>query len=101
MDKYAIDSQAADFNSPLSSGWQFVGIVLDSQPIKVCGINPWDFKWTLLADEKPVIVAHPSHPSQRHKMDRWEIKDGERTITFAAGEFSNAVWGFYIPEAEK
>lgn len=96
MDDQGTDRTGGDDITP---GWTFVGIVSDGYPIKLCGVNPWKFKWRDL-DRQPIVVAHPQYPSQRHTMFRWEIVDGKKTIEFAAGEFSNCVWGFYVPTAE-
>jgi hypothetical protein len=27
----------------------------------------------------------------------YELRSGGKTVKFAAGEFSNGVWGFYVP----
>jgi hypothetical protein len=80
----------------VTPGWEFVGIVFESDPIEVYGLNPWGFKWHDLKQE-PIVVAHPQYSSQRHEMHRYEIKCGEKVIEFAAGEFSNLVYGFYVP----
>ena len=79
--------------------WEFVNIVIDGQPISVNDINPWDYEWFRL-DEEPIKVSHPSYPNQTHKMEIYEIRTDKKTVVFAAGEFSNCVWGFYVPSSE-
>ena len=59
------------------------------------GQSPWELPW-LEAAEAPITVEHPSHPSQRHQMTVYDLAS-PRSIRFAAGEFSNGVWGFYVP----
>lgn len=78
--------------------WRLVddGIVPDGAPILVGGLNPWKHKWKRM-DEPAIIVAHPQHPHQRHTMPVYEMSDGDLTVRFAAGEFSNTAWGFYLP----
>lgn len=79
--------------------WKFVNIVIDGQPVNVNGVNPWDYEWHLM-DEEPIMVPHPSYPNQTHKMWIYEIKTDTKIVMFAAGEFSNCVWGFYINSSE-
>jgi len=76
--------------------WKFVNIVADGQPIMVNGVNPWNHEWVSL-DKEPIEVPHPSYPNQKHKMRQYKIVTGNKTIIFAAGEYSNCVWGFYVP----
>ncbi len=78
--------------------WEFVDIVADGQPVDLDGVNPWDHEWISL-DEEPIEVPHPSYPNQRHKMWIYKIDTGKKTVVFAAGEYSNCVWGFYVPSA--
>jgi hypothetical protein len=79
----------------VDAGWRFVSMVLDGQATDVAGVNPWDVEWT--PTHRRVTVAHPRHPSQRHTMFTYEVAGTTPTIVFAAGEFSNGVWGFFVP----
>jgi hypothetical protein len=76
--------------------WTSCGVVIEGQPINVGGINPWKYGWKSLG-QSAVELPHPSYPSQRHKMEIYEIDDAGKKIIFAAGELSVNVWGFYIP----
>lgn len=76
--------------------WQEVGVVPEGFPIRINGVNPWNFDWRA-SNEEAVELPHPSHPSQLHRMEIYEIEDRGRTIKFAAGELSMNVWGFYVP----
>jgi hypothetical protein len=76
-------------------GWHFVSIGLEGQPTVVAGVNLWAVKWTAAGGH--ITVAHPQYPSQRHQMSIYEVAGSAPPIQFAAGEFSNGVWGFYIP----
>jgi hypothetical protein len=42
-------------------------------------------------------LSHPQYPAQRHVMSVYEVADSDPAVRFAAGEFSNGVWGFYVP----
>ncbi len=81
---------------PIDEGWRLVSIGLDTDPVDLGGgVNPWDVDW-IMTDSR-ITVAHPQYPPQRHTMDVWLVADADPPITFAAGEFSNGVWGFYVP----
>ena len=40
---------------------------------------------------------HPAYPDQFHRMWIYEIRGADKAATFAAGELSANVWGFYVP----
>ena len=73
--------------------WRFVGACFDGQEFKLDGTNVWDHKWTHDHPQK-VEVIDPQY-GQKFQFTIWEIKNEGGTIRFAAGEFSNCVWGFY------
>jgi hypothetical protein len=79
----------------VDQGWQFVSIGFEGQPVVVAGVNLWEVTWTATGGH--ITVAHPQYPSQRHQMSIYEVTDSDSPINFAAGEFSNGVWGFYVP----
>lgn len=80
----------------VSKGWDFLAITIEGDPVDLAGMNVWEVEW------KPVpvgnvTVAHPSYPRQRHEMSVYKVCDAGSITFFAAGEFSNGVWGFYLP----
>ncbi len=78
-----------------STNWVAVGVVLDGDPIEIDGVNPWGCSWH---DEgEMVTVRHPYHPTQEHRIPVYSMTQDGRTTTFAAGELSNQVWGFFRP----
>jgi hypothetical protein len=81
--------------SALSEEWQFVGIVAEGDPIQVQPGHPWTVTpWTPASGR--ITVTHPDHANERHTMFTYVLEPGG-PLTFAAGEFSPNVWGFYIP----
>lgn len=76
-------------------GWRFISIGFEGQQTDVGGINPWEVEWTATGGR--IMVTHPQYPSQRHVMFTYEVKGSVPPIRFAAGEFSNGVWGFFVP----
>jgi len=81
----------------LTKGWKFVSIGFEGDEVLLDGLNPWQNEWYDL-EEASIIVAHPSYPEQRHSMEISELRANGRTVKFAAGEFSNGVWGFYVQD---
>ena len=76
--------------------WKLLKVVVDSEPFDMAGVNIWDAEW-ISTNDQPIEVSHPSYPHQKHKMWVYEIQVKENKVKFAAGEFSNCVWGFYVP----
>lgn len=61
--------------------------------VTLFGVNIFDYEWNVT--HRYVIVRHPLF-HQEHKFEIYTVNiDGEEK-EFAAGEFSNCVWGFYI-----
>lgn len=81
----------------VTPGWRFVHVGFEGDEVEVAGIRPWSVGRWMSAD-RVITVAHPSHPRQRHTMSVYRVAGSAGEVTFAAGEFSNGVWGFYVPE---
>jgi hypothetical protein len=62
--------------------------------LTINGLNIWAYKW-----QQQSSFIHVKDPiySQDHTMNIYEITDGTTTVLFAAGEFSNLIWGIYLP----
>ena len=80
----------------LTPGWRSASLDVEGADVDIAGVNPWHGRWQAL-DRGPITVAHPSYPEQRHLMNVYETTATGIVITFAAGEFSNGAWGFYVP----
>ncbi|MDR2213438.1 MAG: hypothetical protein LBE21_07430 [Pseudomonadales bacterium] len=79
----------------ITPGWKHLSIGIEGAIVRIDGINPWKTEWR--NKNKTIIVAHPSYPNERHTMWVYEATSEGKTIQFAAGEYSNGVWGFYVP----
>lgn len=86
-------------NRDITPGWRLVSIDIEGANVVLEGVNPWKFEreWRATGED-PITVAHPSYPAQRHSMFVYELALPTGKIRFAAGEFSNGVWGFYSPK---
>lgn len=81
-----------------NSNWVFLSIVYDSQSFAIDGVDVWKKEW-IQTDEK-VDVKDPKY-NQPFSVHVFEIHEGSKVVRFAAGEFSNCVWGFYVEKNKK
>jgi hypothetical protein len=75
--------------------WKYVGHGGSGDQQQISGIRVWSHKWTCRDGER-ADVTDPLY-GQRHCFHVYEIAADGRQITFAAGEFSNGIYGFYTP----
>jgi hypothetical protein len=91
-----IRDRPVDGVTPVTPGWRFASIGFENDPTDVGGgINPWLVTWLSLY--RRVVVAHPQYPHQRHDLETYQVAGTDPPVVFAAGEFSNGVWGFHVP----
>ena len=87
---------------PVTPGWDFVSIGFENDPVDIGGgVNPWSRSGEWRSTGREITVAHPSYPQQRHSMHVYVLSGHDLDVTFAAGEFSNGVWAFFIPPRER
>jgi len=58
------------------------------------GENIFDLKWTSTGQK--IEVADPNYDDQKHILVIYSVEIGAEKKEFAAGEFSNGVYGFYV-----
>jgi hypothetical protein len=80
----------------VTSGWRFVHIGTEGDGVTIDGISVWDMRW--VPTRHRITVAHPQWPNERHVMWTYRVDAAGRAVDFAAGEFSNGVWGFFVPD---
>jgi hypothetical protein len=80
----------------VTPGWRHIGTVPSWGPISIGGLIPWPLEWHRL-DEPLITVQDPRNPAQHHQLVVYELRAPDKTVRFAAGEFSNCIWGFYVP----
>ena len=76
--------------------WQFAGSSKDGGPFEIRGVNVWSQGWQASPGEEAPV--HDPVYGQGFVFRVYTIRDGDEKIEFAAGEFSNGVWGFYTRE---
>ena len=72
--------------------WEFETSGPDGQ-CKLFGVNIFDYDWKPTG--RRVKVQDPIY-HQEHTFEVWQAEIDGKTRRFAAGEFSNCVWGFYL-----
>lgn len=77
-----------------SEEWEFHSSVVDGDRLELDGLNIWDHDWIDI--HLHVNVKDPIY-DEDHTMNIYEISVKNTTVRFAAGEFSNMVWGIYLP----
>jgi len=76
----------------MTNGWKFITTIPDGEPFYLDGINIWDFKWE--NTNETINVKDPLH-KQNYVLDVYKIYANGKEIIFAAGEFSNCIYGIY------
>ena len=74
--------------------WKFLKACYDGED-GVFDINIFDYNW--VPTGRCVEVLDPIY-NQKHTFKVYNIDIEEKQVTFAAGEFSNGVYGFYVRE---
>lgn len=72
--------------------WQHEITGVDGNTI-LFGINIFDYKWNDTG--KKVVVSDPLY-GQKYNFSVYKVFIDGKEYEFAAGEFSNCIWGFYI-----
>lgn len=74
--------------------WKYVGNSGDRESFLIEGVDVWATPW-----EQPTReIAEVRDPlyNQSFRFDVYQVTQGGTTVEFAAGEFSNGIWGFYV-----
>jgi len=74
--------------------WRFVKTGIEGN-CELFDVNIFDYKWKQTGQS--ACVADPSY-DQTYELNIYEADIEGKVVTFAAGEFSNCVYGFYINE---
>jgi len=73
--------------------WVFVGNCVDGERFELEGINVWSRGWQATGEE--TRTNDPMYTWQHYDFPVYTMTDGVKTVEFAAGEFSNMIWGFF------
>lgn len=73
--------------------WEFLGVSYAEQPFLIDGIDVFRHEWQRVEGAR-AAVTEPRY-GQHFEFPVYRVTAEGRTIEFAAGEFSNSVWGLY------
>ena len=79
------------------SQWRAEHVGTEGDDLTIGGVAVWRAQWRQVPGER-VTLPHPAYANQSHSFTVFEIGDPDNPIRFAAGEVSNGVWGFYVPD---
>ena len=78
------------------TAWAYAGNCAGStEPFLIGGIDVWRHRWESVGGPD-AAVADPQY-GRPYRFPVYRIVVQGTAVTFAAGEFSNGVWGFYTP----
>ena len=75
------------------SDWEFAGAVPDGSSLKLDGLDVWEHEWRDTRER--ARIKDPVY-HQDFTFHVYEIRSGADIVTFAAGEFSNCMRGFFV-----
>ena len=76
----------------ITIGWKFITTIPSNEPFFIEGNNIWDYEWE--STDETINVEDPLY-KQKCIMDVYKIRVKGKEIVFAAGEFSNCIYGIY------
>ncbi len=77
----------------MNTYWKYKATVFEGEKFEIQGLNIWDFEW--IYTNKNTNVKDPSY-GESYSFDIYKIQNDNIEIVFAAGEFSNNVYGIYL-----
>ena len=75
-------------------GWEFSGSVTEGEVLAEWPCDLWAADW--IATGVSAELRDPLR-AERRMVPTYYVMAGERRFAFAATEFSNGLWGFYLP----
>ena len=79
--------------SDSNPNWQHIRTITDGERFEINGLNIWNNDWKNTGER--IQIKDPIY-GQDYTFTVYEIRNEQTSATFAAGEFSNCVWGIYV-----
>ena len=76
----------------LKDNWNHIKTFFDGEPFEIEGLNIWEYEWINTGNY--IQLNDPLH-NQPYSFPIYEMSNGKVKVVFAAGEFSNCVYGIY------
>lgn len=82
----------------MNADWKFSGTCIADEELKLNGVNVWACRW----ERVPNAVASIRDPlyNQPYEFNVYDLVHAGGRVRVAAGEFSNCIYGFYMPVQE-
>jgi len=77
----------------ITDNWEHIKTLVDSERFEINGMNIWDSDWKNTGES--IQIKDPLY-GQHYTFTVYEIMNEQSSAKFAAGEFSNCVWGIYL-----
>jgi hypothetical protein len=81
----------------MKTSWNFLGACSEGQRFEIEGLDVWSRSWTRAKEALSAEVKDPRY-GQSFTFPVYQIEVGSKKTLFAAGEFSNSMFGFYVPK---
>jgi len=90
---FQLNLSASLHTMSISPGWEFFGAAADGESFQIGGLDVWKHEWR---DTKERVPVQDPHYSRDYTFCVYEMGTAEQFVTFAAGEFSNSIYGLYL-----
>jgi len=77
----------------VNTDWKFIKVIASGEPFFINGIGIWEHNWK--DTDQTILILDPIY-QRPYTMPIYEVVEG-RMIMFATTEFSNGMWGIYVP----
>ena len=79
----------------MTTNWIHKKTIIDSEDYEINGLNIWNFNWEDTGEK--INITDPLY-GQNYTFSIYKIGNKNISVYFAAGEFSNCIWGIYQKE---
>lgn len=83
--------------STMTTNWKHIKTITFNEPFEIEGLNIWNYKWVDTGNK--INLKDPIY-FQDYCFSIFNVNTKKNNVFFAAGEFSNCVWGIYLQEDE-
>jgi hypothetical protein len=73
--------------------WEHLKTLVDGERFEINGCNIWESEWKDTGEQ--IRIKDPLY-GRVFTFTVYQIINEQTTVKFAAGEFSNCVWGIYL-----
>jgi hypothetical protein len=87
-----IETRQRFIPTPTKGRWTHAATITEREPFFLEGLNIWDYKWRGTGER--VAINDPLY-NQPYSFQVYDISGENAKASFAAGEFSNGIWGIY------